>query len=174
MSDFKSGFTVLAKDAGTDARFGRLLTAHGEVETPVFMPVGTQASVKAMSPADLKQANVQIVLSNAYHIHVRPGLDIIEKSGGLHTFMGWDRPILTDSGGFQVFSLAKLRKIKKDGVEFNSHKDGKRLFIGPREAMAIQRRAGSDIAMVFDECIPYKSGYDYACRAVDRTLVWAS
>lgn len=167
-------FEITARDPESSARRGRLWTNHGPVDTPVFMPVGTQATVKAMSPADLKSAGAGIILSNAYHINVRPGMDIIEKCGGLHSFMGWDRPILTDSGGFQVFSLARLRKIRENGVEFNSHVDGARLFMGPKEAMAVQRRAASDIAMVFDECISYKSGYDYACNAVDRTLLWAA
>lgn len=138
------------------------------------MPVGTQATVKAMTPVELKDAGSDIVLGNTYHLNLRPGVNIIEKCGGLHKFMGWDRPILTDSGGFQVFSLSKLRKIKPDGVEFASHIDGTKLFLGPREAMDIQRRLGSDIMMVFDECPPYPSPYEYACQAVMRTLSWAA
>jgi len=167
-------FEILATDPHTQARRGRLWTVHGAVETPVFMPVGTQATVKAMTPRELEESGVGIVLGNTYHLHVRPGVDIIERCGGLHRFMGWDHPILTDSGGFQVFSLSGLRKIKPDGVEFASHVDGSRLFLGPREAMDIQRRLGSDIAMVFDECPPYPCSQEYACQAVERTLLWAA
>ncbi len=160
--------------ADSAARCGRLQTAHGVVETPVFMPVGTQATVKTMSPRELHEANVPILLGNTYHLFVRPGLEVIETVGGLHRFMGWDKPILTDSGGFQVFSLSGLRKIREDGVEFASHVDGSRVFLGPKEAMHIQRVLGSDIAMVFDECIPYPSSLDYACQAVDKTIRWAA
>jgi len=166
---FEIGYT----DAGSAARSGVLWTRHGPVETPVFMPVGTQGAVKAMAPSELVAAQVQIVLGNTYHLAVRPGVEIVEAAGGLHRFMGWDRPILTDSGGYQVFSLSGLRKIGPDGVLFQSHVDGRRLFLGPREAMDIQRRLGSDIAMVFDECVPYPSTRDYACQAVTRTLEWA-
>ena len=150
------------------------MTAHGPVDTPVFMPVGTQATVKAVLPAELEALGTQIVLGNTYHLNVRPGIDTVEKCGGLHRFMGWDRAILTDSGGYQVFSLAKLNKITDAGVEFQSHVDGTRLFLGPESAMDIQRRLGSDIAMVFDECTPYPCDRDYACQAVDRTLAWAA
>ncbi len=150
------------------------MTAHGPVDTPVFMPVGTQATVKAMTPAELEEIGTQIVLGNTYHLNIRPGVDVIEQCGGLHKFMGWDRAILTDSGGYQVFSLAKLNKITDDGVEFQSHVDGARHFLGPKESMEIQRRLGSDIAMVFDECTPYPCDRDYACKAVDRTLAWAA
>jgi queuine tRNA-ribosyltransferase len=167
-------FELLGKDTGTSARRGRLKTAHGIVETPVFMPVGTQATVKAMSPAELVEEDVQILLSNTYHLMGRPGVEIIEKCGGLHRFMGWDRPILTDSGGYQVFSLAKLRKVRPDGVEFNSHVDGRRFFLGPKEVMETQRRLGSDIAMVIDECPPFPCGRDSACQAVDKSLTWAT
>ncbi len=167
-------FEILDTDRNSRARRGRLWTAHGPVETPVFMPVGTQATVKAMTPLELETAGAEIVLGNTYHLYVRPGLATIERHGGLHRFMGWDRPILTDSGGFQVFSLSKLRKIRPDGVEFSSHVDGSRLFLGPREAMDIQRRLGSDIAMVFDECPPYPCTAEYACQAVERTLSWAA
>ncbi len=166
-------FEIEASDSLSDARLGRLVTAHGVVETPVFMPVGTNATVKAMSPAELDGLDVKIVLGNTYHLYVRPGMDVISKCGGLHKFMGWNGPILTDSGGYQVFSLAKLRVIKEDGVEFNSHYDGKRIFLGPREVMEVQRVLGSDIAMVFDECPPYPCDYDYACQAVDKTIAWA-
>jgi len=167
-------FDIAATDASSRARRGRLWTAHGPVETPVFMPVGTQATVKSLSPRELTETGAQIVLGNAYHLRIRPGVDIVEKCGGLHAFMGWPHPILTDSGGYQVFSLAKLRKITESGVEFNSHFDGKRIFLGPVEVMAIQRSLGSDIAMVFDECPPYPCDPDYACQAVDKTITWAA
>ena len=167
-------FEVTHRDASSGARRGRLVTAHGIVETPVFMPVGTQATVKAMAPNELEQLGCEIILSNTYHLNIRPGMEVIEKLGGLHRFMGWNYPILTDSGGFQVFSLSKMNKIRPDGVEFQSHIDGSRLFLGPREAMAIQRTLGSDIAMVFDECPPYPCERDYACQAVDRSLSWAA
>lgn len=167
-------FKILQTDPSSRARRGRLMTPHGVVETPVFMPVGTQATVKAMTPAELETLGVSMILSNAYHLHVRPGAELIARAGGLHAFMGWRRPILTDSGGFQVFSLATMRTIREDGVEFNSHVDGRRLFLGPREAMAIQKCLGSDIAMVFDECAPYPCNYEYACQAMERTLTWAA
>lgn len=167
-------FEILAVDAGSRARRGRLWTAHGPVETPVFMPVGTQAAVKTLSPRELTEVGAQLILGNTYHLAVRPGIEVIDACGGLHAFMGWDRPILTDSGGFQVFSLASLRKIRAEGVEFNSHVDGRRFFLGPREAMDIQRRLGSDIAMTFDECPPYPCERHCACQAVDRTLTWAA
>jgi queuine tRNA-ribosyltransferase len=167
-------FEVLATDPSCAARRGRLWTAHGPVETPVFMPVGTQGTVKALSPAELEEMDCRILLGNTYHLNDRPGMEVMEAMGGLHAFMGWDRAILTDSGGFQVFSLSTLRKITEDGVEFRSHKDGARHFLGPREAMRIQRILGSDIAMVFDECPPYPCEPDYACQAVDRTLRWAA
>jgi queuine tRNA-ribosyltransferase len=167
-------FEVHQCDGESRARTGRLWTAHGAVDTPVFMPVGTQATVKTMSPLELEQLNSQIILGNTYHLNIRPGMEIIEACGGLHKFMGWNRPILTDSGGFQVFSLANLRKIRDDGVEFNSHVDGRRIFLGPVEAMAIQRTLGSDIAMVFDECAPHPCTHDYACQSVDKTLGWAA
>lgn len=167
-------FEVRCIDGSSSARRGRLWTAHGPVETPVFMPVGTQGTVKGISPAELHELDCRILLGNTYHLNDRPGVDIVEEAGGLHRFMGWDRAILTDSGGFQVFSLAKLRKITTDGVEFRSHHDGARHFLGPREAMAIQRRLGSDIAMVFDECPPNPADREYTCQAVRRTLDWAA
>jgi len=169
-----ANFQILQADPGSRARRGRLITPHGVVDTPVFMPVGTQATVKAMTPAELEALDVSMILSNAYHLHIRPGEELIARAGGLHRFMGWHRPILTDSGGFQVFSLATMRKIREDGVEFNSHVDGRRLFLGPRESMAIQKCLGSDIAMVFDECTPYPCNYEYACQAMERTLTWAA
>jgi len=167
-------FEILADDPSSSARRGRLLTPHGTVDTPVFMPVGTQATVKGVTPRDLREQGVQILLSNTYHLAIRPGIEVVGRAGGLHSFMGWDRPILTDSGGYQVFSLAKLRTVRADGVEFNNHFDGARLFLGPVEAMSIQRVLGSDIAMVIDECPPYPCEYVYACQAVDKTLAWAA
>ncbi|MBW7909403.1 MAG: tRNA guanosine(34) transglycosylase Tgt [Kiritimatiellae bacterium] len=167
-------FEVLATDSSSQARRGRLQTAHGVVDTPVFMPVGTQGTVKAMSPAELREMDCQILLGNTYHLNDRPGMEVIENAGGLHAFMGWDRAILTDSGGFQVFSLTRLRKVTERGVEFRSHNDGTKHFLGPVEAMGIQRTLGSDIAMVFDECPPYPCDREYACQAVERTLTWAA
>ncbi|MEI6211147.1 MAG: tRNA guanosine(34) transglycosylase Tgt [bacterium] len=166
-------FEILHTDAATRARVGKLWTAHGPVETPVFMPVGTQGTVKTLEPRDLVENNVQIILGNTYHLMLRPGVSVVEACGGLHRFMGWDGPILTDSGGFQVFSLANLRKVKAGGVEFQSHIDGSRHFLGPAEAMAIQRGLGSDIAMCLDECPPYPCDPQTACQAVDKTLLWA-
>ncbi len=174
MSNGIGQFDILARDPETGARRGRLHTAHGVIETPAFMPVGTQASVKAMSPAELLGLDFGVILANTYHLHARPGDDRIERLGGLHRFMDWPRAILTDSGGFQVFSLSRLRRITEAGVEFQSPYDGATTFLGPVEAMAIQRRLGSDIAMAFDECAPYPCERDYACRAVERTLSWAA
>ncbi|MCX6998505.1 MAG: tRNA guanosine(34) transglycosylase Tgt [Kiritimatiellaeota bacterium] len=169
----KAHFEITHRDPGSQARCGRLLTAHGVVDTPVFMPVGTQATVKAMTPAELQELDFPILLGNTYHLQARPGVDLIAELGGLHRFMGWDRALLTDSGGYQVMSLAKLRRITDAGVEFQSHIDGARHFLGPREAMDIQRRLGADIAMALDECAPYPCDADYACQAVNRTLNWA-
>jgi queuine tRNA-ribosyltransferase len=166
-------FELLKTDARTRARLGRLTTAHGVVDTPVFMPVGTQASVKALDTRELLDMGTQIILGNTYHLNIRPGLDIIRAAGGLHRFMNWERPILTDSGGYQVFSLAKIRKIKPHGVEFNSHVDGTPLFLGPKEAMEIQCALGSDIAMVFDECPPHDAPAKEQKLAVERTIRWA-
>ncbi len=166
-------FELLATDSETKARLGRLTTAHGVIDTPVFMPVGTQASVKAMDPRELLESGTQIILGNTYHLYVRPGLEILTAAGGLHRFMNWSLPILTDSGGFQVFSLAKIRKISEHGVEFRSHLDGSPLFLGPKESMHIQKVLGSDIAMVFDECPPAGSKPKEYQSAVDRTIRWA-
>jgi len=166
-------FELLKTDGQTKARLGRLTTAHGVVDTPVFMPVGTQASVKALDPRELLETGTQIILGNTYHLNIRPGLEIIRAAGGLHKFMSWAGPILTDSGGFQVFSLAKIRKIQAHGVEFRSHLDGTLLFLGPKEAMEIQRTLGSDIAMVFDDCPPHTSTPRELRAAVDRTIRWA-
>ena len=169
-----SVFEVLKADPGSKARRGRLHTAHGDVETPIFMPVGTQATVKAMANRELQELGAQIILGNTYHLNLRPGMELMAKAGGLHRFMGWDRAILTDSGGFQVFSLAKLRKITPDGVRFQSHLDGRPLFMGPRESMAIQRTLGSDVAMCFDECTPWPATHQEAEKSLDLTLRWAA
>ncbi len=166
-------FELLGTDASSKARLGRLTTAHGVIQTPVFMPVGTQASVKALDPRELIEMGTQILLGNTYHLNIRPGMEIIQAAGGLHKFMNWPHPILTDSGGFQVFSLAKIRKIKAHGVEFRSHLDGSPLFLGPKEAMEIQRHLGSDIAMVFDECPAHDCTPNAAQDAVERTIRWA-
>ncbi|RXT14748.1 tRNA guanosine(34) transglycosylase Tgt [Ammoniphilus sp. CFH 90114] len=156
----------------TGARRGRLHTPHGTIETPIFMPVGTLATVKAMSPEELKDMNAQIILSNTYHLFLRPGHDIVKKAGGLHQFMNWDRPILTDSGGFQVFSLSNLRKIEEEGVHFRSHLSGAKLFIGPEVAMEIQNALGADIIMAFDECAPYPADHAYVKSSLERTTRW--
>ena len=155
------------------ARRGEFTCPHGTVQTPVFMNVGTQGAIKgALSARDLKEIGCQIELSNTYHLHVRPGDELIKSLGGLHRFMTWDGPILTDSGGFQIFSLAELRKIGEDGVRFNSHVDGRHIFMGPEESMRIQANLGSDIAMAFDECIKIPSPYDYVKASCDRTVRW--
>src|SRR3954469_23289838 len=168
------GFFELQKsDSSSRARLGKITTTRGVIHTPVFMPVGTQASVKAIDPRELNEMGTQIILGNTYHLSIRPGLEIIQAAGGLHKFMNWPLPILTDSGGFQVFSLAKIRKIRAHGVEFRSHLDGSLLFLGPREAMEIQRILGSDIAMVFDDCPPHTSTVSEVRAAVDRTVRWA-
>lgn len=154
-------------------RRGEFHTPHGTIQTPVFMNVGTLAAIKgAVSSMDLKEIGCQVELSNTYHLHLRPGDEVVRKMGGLHKFMNWDRPILTDSGGFQVFSLAKLRQIKEEGVYFNSHIDGGRIFMGPEESMRIQSNLGSTIAMAFDECIPNPSTREYVLKSVDRTTRW--
>ncbi len=164
-------FEVL-KEEGS-ARAGLLRLARGTIHTPVFMPVGTNATVKAMSPDELKEMGVEIILGNTYHLYLRPGHEIIRSVGGLHRFMNWDRLILTDSGGFQVYSLSALRKIEENGVHFKSHVDGSMHFIGPGEAMEIQDALGSDIAMVFDDCTPHPVTYEYARDSMERTLRWA-
>lgn len=169
----QKAFELLAKDRQSKARHGRLVTAHGEIETPAFMPVGTQGSVKAVSPRELRELNAQIILGNTYHLFVRPGIEVIKHFGGLHSFMNWGGPILTDSGGFQIFSLAKLRKITEDGVQFQNHVDGTPAFISPEIAMEIQAALGSDIAMVLDECPPWPCERDYAARSLEMTTRWA-
>jgi queuine tRNA-ribosyltransferase len=166
-------FELIAQDSQSKARRGRLTTAHGEIETPAFMPIGTQGTVKAVSPRELRELNAQIILGNSYHLFVRPGLDVIKQFGGLHKFMNWDGPILTDSGGYQIFSLAKLRKITEDGVHFQNHVDGTPAFISPEIAMEIQAALGSDIAMVLDECPPWPCDRDYAAGSLEMTTRWA-
>ena len=166
-------FQVLKTDTRTRARLGRLFTPHGTVETPVFMDVGTLGTVKALEPRDLKELGAQVVLGNTYHLMLRPGAEVLAAAGGLHRFMGWDGPILTDSGGFQVFSLARMRKITEEGCRFNSHIDGHEFFLGPKESMEMQRVIGSDIAMVFDECLPYPCERERAEKSVEQTLRWA-
>ena len=166
-------FTITHKDESTKARTGVIETSRGVIETPVFMPVGTQGTVKALSPEDLLDAGAEIILSNTYHLYLRPGHEIVSKMGGLHEFMNWRKPVLTDSGGYQVYSLAKLRKISEEGVTFQSHIDGSKHFIGPVEAIAIQKALGSDIVMAFDECAPYPADYDYVLNSVQLTSKWA-
>jgi queuine tRNA-ribosyltransferase len=166
-------FELLTEDSRSRARRGQISTAHGVIETPAFIPVGTQGTVKAVSPRELRDLNAQIILGNTYHLFVRPGLDVIKHFGGLHRFMNWDGPILTDSGGYQIFSLAKLRKITEEGVHFQNHVDGTQAFITPEIAMEIQTTLGSDIAMVLDECAPYPCDYEYAARSTEMTTRWA-
>ncbi|HEX9020117.1 MAG TPA: tRNA guanosine(34) transglycosylase Tgt [Nitrospirota bacterium] len=168
------GFKLIKKDNETAGRLGTIVTSHGEVSTPVFMPVGTQATVKTLSPADLTDLGAEIILSNTYHLFLRPGHELIKEFGGVQKFMGWNRPVLTDSGGFQVFSLAELRKISEEGVTFQSHIDGgAKHFITPEYATEIQEALGADIIMAFDECIPYPATRDYADESLQRTLRWA-
>ncbi len=166
-------FKVLKKSLTSKARSGEIRTPHGQFETPVFMPVGTQGTVKAVSSEDMKEMGIKIVLANTYHLYLRPGHGIVEKLGGLHRFMSWDGPILTDSGGFQVYSLSRLRTISEEGVTFQSHLDGSRHFIGPKEAMVIQQALGADIIMTFDECAPYPADYEYVLNSVRLTSLWA-
>src|SRR5438132_1631393 len=166
-------FELLAQDQKSKARHGRLTTAHGAIETPAFMPVGTQGSVKAVSPRELRELNAPIILGNTYHLFVRPGIEVIKHFGGLHKFMMWDRPILTDSGGYQIFSLAKLRKITENGVQFQNHVDGMSAILSPEMVMEIQATLGSDIAMVLDECPPWPCEYDYAAKSNELTIRWA-
>jgi len=169
----QKNFELLATDRHSKARRGRLTSAHGVINTPAFMPVGTQGSVKGVSPRELRELNAQIILGNTYHLFVRPGLDVIKHFGGLHDFMNWSGPILTDSGGYQIFSLARLRKITEEGVEFQNHIDGARAFISPEIAMEIQMLLGSDIAMTLDECVPYPCEYEYAAQSAEMTTRWA-
>ena len=170
MSEF---FKLLGTDPASSARRGRLETPHGVVETPIFMPVGTQATVKGMTPQQLHEIGSQIILGNTYHLNLRPGSELVRQMGGLHKFMGWNGPILTDSGGFQVFSLSKLRKITDEGVKFKSHLDGREIFLGPKESFQIQDDLGSDIAMVLDECPPHGCTEEECELAVARSTKWA-
>ena len=157
----------------TGARRGIVHTPHGDIQTPVFMPVGTQATVKSMTPEELKEVGAQIILANTYHLFLRPGHELVKEAGGLHKFMHWDRPILTDSGGFQVFSLGALRTISEEGVEFRSHLDGSKQFLSPEKAMEVENALGADIIMAFDECCPYPSTYEYTKKSMERTTRWA-
>jgi queuine tRNA-ribosyltransferase len=171
MPSFK--FQVTKNDALTKARIGRIETAHGEIETPIFMPVGTRGVVKTLTNQQLVDIKAQIILGNTYHLMLRPGMDIIRQAGGLHQFMHWHRPILTDSGGFQVFSLSELNKVTDAGVHFQSHIDGSKHFLGPKESMEIQKTLGSDIVMAFDECSPYPCERNLLERGLERTHRWA-
>ncbi len=167
-------YELIKKDKKTGARRGRIYTPHGIIETPVFMPVGTQATVKAMTPDELKEmVDAKIILGNTYHLFLRPGDELVRDAGGLHKFMNWDRAILTDSGGFQVFSLSDLRNISEEGVGFKSHLDGSSLFISPEKSISIQNNLGSDIMMCFDECVPYPADYEYTKSSMERTTRWA-
>lgn len=166
-------YNLLQRDKNTEARLGKVKTPHGEIDTPIFMPVGTQATVKAMTAEELEEIGAQIILSNTYHLFLRPGSKLIAEAGGLHRFMHWDRPILTDSGGFQVFSLSALNEITEEGVYFRSHLDGSQKFISPEISMEVQMDLGSDIVMAFDECPPYPADYDYIAKSLERTIRWA-
>ena len=166
-------FELQTQSKTGSARAGKITTDHGVIETPIFMPVGTIGSVKAVTQQQLKKdINAQIILGNTYHLYLRPALEVLEAAGGLHQFMGWDRPILTDSGGYQVFSLANNRKIKPEGVIFQSHIDGSKHLFSPEKVMDIQRTIGGDIIMAFDECPPFPSEYDYVKKSMDLTHVW--
>ncbi len=167
------GFTVIKEDTATRARAGVLHTLRGDVPTPVFMPVGTQATVKALTPHEVRDLGGKLILSNTYHLYLRPGADLIAAAGGLHRFMGWEGPILTDSGGFQVFSLAPLTRVEDDGVWFRSHLDGSQHFFSPEKAVAVQEALGADIIMAFDQCPPYPCSYEEARQAQERTTRWA-
>lgn len=164
-------FTLERESDG--ARAGRFETPHGTVETPVYMPVGTQATVKALTSDQIRETGAQIILANTYHLYLRPGMKVMEEAGGLHKFMHWDGPILTDSGGFQVFSLGELRKLSEEGVEFRSHLDGSRHFFTPEKVMRIEETIGADIMMVLDECVPYPADFEYVRQSMERTFRWA-
>ncbi len=165
-------FSFIHQDTNSRARLGKLATMHGEIDTPCFMPVGTQGTVKTLSPQELKDSGAQIILSNAYHLFLRPGTGVIKKAGGLHNFMSWNKPVLTDSGGYQIFSLALLRKVKDDGVEFQSHIDGFRHLLTPEDVIGIQKDLGSDIMMPLDECVHYPCAKEQAEVAMNRTVQW--
>jgi queuine tRNA-ribosyltransferase len=166
-------FEIIKKDRSSRARLGRVETDHGSFTTPAFLPVGTQGSVKSLTPEELVEIGVEAILGNTYHLYLRPGHEIIGRLGGLHTFIHWERPILTDSGGFQIYSLGSLRKVSEDGVTFQSHLDGSSHFLTPEKVMEIQTALGSDIAMVLDECVPYPSPFEYVKAAMERTSHWA-
>ena len=166
-------FTLLHQDKSSKARLGKLVTGHGDIETPCFMPVGTQGTVKTLSGQELNDSGAQIILSNAYHLFLRPGIEVIKKAGGLHKFISWPKPILTDSGGYQVFSLALLRKVSDEGVEFQSHIDGMKHLLTPEAVIEIQKALGSDIMMPLDECVHYPCAKDEAEIAIERTIAWA-
>ena len=166
-------YELIHKDKATGARAGILHTPHGDFNTPIFMPVGTQATVKSVSPEELEELGAGIILSNTYHLFLRPGAELVAEAGGLHKFMHWNQAILTDSGGFQVFSLGELRKITEEGVTFRSHIDGSPKFLSPEVSIGVQMKLGSDIAMAFDECIPYPADYEYAKQSTERTHRWA-
>jgi queuine tRNA-ribosyltransferase len=165
-------FELIKQDPRSKARIGKFHTPHGSFDTPIFMPVGTQATVKAVTPKNLEEIQAQTILANTYHLYIRPGHKLVKEAGGLHRFMNWKGPILTDSGGFQVFSLADLRNIKEEGVTFRSHLDGSSHFLSPERVMEIQNALGADIIMAFDECTPYPADYDYAKRSAERTSRW--
>lgn len=165
-------YELIKTDSRTKARRGRITTPHGEIETPIFMPVGTAATVKAMRPEEVDELGAQIILSNTYHLYLRPGHEVVKAAGGLHKFMNWNKPILTDSGGFQVFSLGAMRKITEEGVQFRSHIDGSRHMISPEKSMEIQNALGSDIMMAFDECAPADASRDYVKDSIARTTRW--
>jgi queuine tRNA-ribosyltransferase len=173
MQNYNSKFKIISQDKNTKARLGKLITAHGEIDTPCFMPVGTQGTVKTLSPQELGDCGAQIVLSNAYHLFLRPGREVIKQAGGLHNFMSWPKPILTDSGGYQIFSLALLRKVSDKGVEFQSHIDGMKHFLTPEDVIQIQQDLGADIIMPLDECVHYPCAKDHARVAMERTTDWA-
>ncbi len=167
-------FKVIKKDGSSRARLGSLSTPHGDIATPIFMPVGTQATVKAMTPEELREVKAQIILANTYHLYIRPGHELVKRMGGLHRFMNWRGPMLTDSGGFQVFSLGELRKIKEEGVTFQSHVDGSYHFISPETSIAIQEALGADIIMCFDDCPPYPSDRAHVLKSMEMTSRWAA
>lgn len=173
MTESPIRYELIKEEKNTGARLGILHTPHGSFETPIYMPVGTLATVKGLAPEELKDMGAEIVLSNTYHLWLRPGEDIVEEAGGLHKFMNWDRGILTDSGGFQVFSLSDMRRIEEEGVHFRNHISGEKLFLSPEKAIHIENALGADIIMSFDECPPFNESYDYVKKSIERTTRWA-
>lgn len=173
MTESPIRYELIKEEKNTGARLGILHTPHGSFETPIYMPVGTLATVKGLAPEELKDMGAEIVLSNTYHLWLRPGEDIVEEAGGLHKFMNWDRGILTDSGGFQVFSLSDIRRIEEEGVHFRNHMSGEKLFLSPEKAIHIENALGADIIMSFDECPPFNESYDYVKKSIERTTRWA-